>query len=60
MSESMRWGHLEKWRGFRFGPWAISGRAYLRNEWDRGWQVGLLRPHGHLLLYRLFPKKERP
>ena len=35
---------LEQWRGLRIGSLAISGRGYIRKEWDKGWEIRLIGP----------------
>ena len=36
--------YIERWKGIRLKNWAISGRGYIRKEWDYGWEIRLIGP----------------
>lgn len=42
---------VTKWRGFHLDSFAISGKAFLRPEWDLGWRVRLAWRKSWLLIY---------
>lgn len=48
----------ERWNGIRVGNLAISGRGYIRKEWDLGWEIRFVGPR-YFRKSRLY-KERRP